>query len=123
MRNSRAIATAAEINSGLVKEIDPMMTYCQYDAFGNVLSTQYLYPIDIQLINDCGAGVEFNSILNENEYIDYQKDSAQFAFQRLPADSVLQPDHTNFERCYKFLLRKYIGTATSDLTIEFINHR
>jgi hypothetical protein len=123
MRNSRAIVTVSELNSGSVKIIDPMMTYCQYDVFGNVLSSQFLYPIDIQLINDCGANIEFNSILHETEYIDYQKDPTQFAFQRLPSNSVLQPDHTNFERCYKFLLRKYSGTATSDLTIEFINHR
>ena len=123
MRNQRFTVTIAQINSGAVITIDPKMTYYQYDNFNQIISTQYLYPIDIQIINDTGSGVQFNAILTEPEYDEYLVSSANFAFQRIPKGATLQPDHSNFERCYMFLIQGYETTAIGNLTIEFINYR
>ncbi len=130
MKNKKVTVTIAQLNSGNVIEIDPKMVWVPLSADGTELDPVTLYPIDIQIINDTGAILLTNFILNEDDYADYQRvvdDGAlalddYYAFKRTPNNTVLQSDHTNFPRCYRFLI-KGSGTATKDATIEFINYR
>jgi hypothetical protein len=50
-------------------------------------------------------------------------DPSLFTFVRLPIGFTLQDDFTSFGRCYKFIIKIYELTATTDLICEFINYR
>lgn len=130
MKNKKVVLTIAQINSGNVVVIDPKMEWTPLNDAGEEMPVQTLYPIDIQVVNDSGAVLYANIILNEDDYYDYYRvvedgdlDLNDFYyFKKIPNGTVMQSDHTNFPRCYQFLI-KGTGTATKDVDIEFINYR
>lgn len=125
MINNRFTIDKDDLNGtfagGTYITLDPKLTiensaiYNSYD--------QDMYPIAIQVINDCGAELEYNPVLTETEWNLYTKDPTKLVFQRLQENTVLGTDHANFPKCYKFLIRAREATVTSDLIVEFINYK
>ena len=125
MINKRFEIAFADLNIGdpIILDIEIVKTILPVTGDLSNTDTRYLYPQQIQVINDCGAGVEWLSVSNEEEYAEYVADPSLFTFVRLPIGFTLQDDFTSFGRCYKFIIRAYELTATTDLTLEFINYR
>jgi hypothetical protein len=128
MKNKRVTILAADINAGTLITIDPSMPWDIKNSIG-VIDHQTLYPISLQIINDCGAGVEFNIINSIIDYADYQIAASIpatvndfYAFQKVPNGGLIHTDYTKIPRCYKFLIRGYEVGATKDLAIEFIGY-
>lgn len=123
MRNKRFEVTLAEVNSKVIKVIDVPITITTPSPSLQTDVGVY-FPIEIQIINDCGAGVEFLILANQDEVKEYDADPSGYSsFIRIPKNAVLSDDFTSFNRCLKFLVRGYETTATSDLVIEFINYK
>jgi hypothetical protein len=122
MINKRFEITAATINAGTAIESDVEITKI-IPAINGDTDTRYLYPQQLQVINDCGGNIEWLSLSSIEEYEEYTDNPSLFTFVRLPNGYSLQDDFTSFGRCYKFIIKLYSGTATSDLTLEFINYR
>ena len=85
--------------------------------------TRYLYPLEIQIINTSGAGVEWLLISNEEEYAEYVESPGDFTFVRLPNSFTLEDNFNSLGRCYKFIVKGYTATASESLICEFINYR
>ena len=102
-------------------EIDPKLQITTTSI--NESITTDLYPISIQIINDSGVELSYNPILSDTEYQLYKTTPSLFALQRLTKDFVLTTDHTNFAKCYKFLIMARTSGATTDLQVEFINYK
>jgi hypothetical protein len=122
MINKRFVKTALDINTGDPIILDVELIQINSSVTGNT-DTRYLYPQQIQIINDTEAGIEWLSLNSEEEYNQYILSPSSFTFVRLPSGFTLQDDFTSFGRCYKFIIKAYQTTAVSDLTIEFINYK
>ena len=126
MRNRRVEIDSADINTGLTQEIDVRHIVTE-TSYGGMTIDRVWTPLAFQIINDCGAGIEYNIIIDEFDYTEYEKDLIEtggdwYQFQRVPAGAVAQDDHTNFPKSYKLLIRGYESTASQNLIIEFINY-
>lgn len=122
MKNLRVTITKDQINAGTLIEIDPKIVG-ERKAFGGKVEYVNLYPISIQIVNDCGAEFEYNIIISEKDFADYQEDDTYYYFQRCPNGMIVMSDHTRVPTCYRFLLRGTESTATKNLYIEFINYQ
>lgn len=125
MKNRKFVVSSASINSGIITEIDPVLSSTQLSFYG-IYENKTYYPIDLQIVNDCGASIQFNIITSTKDYKDYQTDSTYYDFQRIPKNEIVQAGHTNVQRPYKFLIQGYDldnYPATSDLIIEFLNYQ
>jgi hypothetical protein len=125
MLNKQVTILQADLNNSVDSspiEIPVAKTINIYDMSGKVTGTKVVYPKSIQIINDCGAELEYNPVLTQEEYNDYVKTPADLVYQRLLKNYTLQTDHSNFPQCYKFLIRAKTETVTSDLIVEFINY-
>jgi len=122
MINKRFIITSAQINAMTAVVLDVELTKTITSPIGNT-DVRYLYPIEIQIINDCAAGVEWQLVSSAEEYAEYVADPSLFTFVRLPNNNVLQDNFTSLGRCYKFIVKGYEATSTSDLIVEFISYR
>lgn len=122
MVNKRFEVTSTDLNTGNPVELAIEITKT-IPAINGTPDTRYLYPQQIQVINDCEAGIEWLSLSSVEEYNEYTSNPSLFTFVRLPSGYSLQDDFTSFGRCYKFIVKAYELSATSDLTLEFINYR
>ena len=122
MKNRRFNVTSSQINSLSDIILDTEMTQVNTSPTGNT-DTRYLYPLEIQIINDCQAGVEWLIISDENEWIDYSGNPSSYTFVRLPYGHILQENFNSLGRCYKFILKGYETTASGTLVCEFINYK
>jgi len=122
MINKREVITASSLNIGNPIELD-IEIIKTIPAINGDTDTRYQYPQQIQVINDCNAGVEWLSLKDAEEYAEYTLNPSSFVFVRLPSGYSLQDDFTSFGRCYKFIIKAYQLTASSNLTLEFINYR
>ena len=122
MINKRFDITASDLNVGdpIILDVEIIKTI---PAINGTDDTRYLYPQQIQIINDCNAGVEWLSLRDIEEYDEYILNPSLFTFVRLPSGYSLQDDFTSFGRCYKFIVKAYQLTTVSNLTLEFINYR
>ena len=121
MKNKRGIITLANINLNTPQEVSVEEVEVQNSLSGRT-DTRYLYPRQIQLINDCGAGIEWLALESEEEYNKYIATPGDFTFIRLPKNFVLENDWISFGRCYKLIIKGYEVTANIDLTVELINY-
>lgn len=121
MINERFTTLLAVINTGDPVVLDVQKVVTTVSIAGDT-TIDYLYPQQIQLINDSGAGIEWLSVSNEEEYAEYVADPSSFTFIRLPAGYILQDHFSSFPRCYKFIFQAYETVATSSLITEFINY-
>jgi hypothetical protein len=126
MRSKRVSITHTNINTKLNQEIDMTMVIQHLNQ-----DPKTCLPKEIQIVNECGAGVEFLFLTDVEEYNEYLAEVAaapdpedvQFNFVRLPKDEILSDDSTSLPRAYKMIVRGYETTATKSLLIEFINYR
>lgn len=122
MLNKRVTIAYADLNASFAGdyiEIDPSMEFTVNPIAGE--TTKTIYPLDIQIINDTGAEIEYNPVIREEEYAMYSGTNPP-VLQRLQKSGILQSDYTNFPKCYKFLVKAREATASSDLIIEFLNY-
>jgi hypothetical protein len=122
MINKRFTISVAEINAMTDKVFNIELTKTNTSVTGNS-DTRYLYPLEIQIINTSGAGVEWLLISNEEEYTEYTANPGDFVFVRLPNNFTLQDNFNSLGRCYKFIIKGYEATAAEDLICEFINYK
>lgn len=122
MINKRFEVTIAQLNANTPVELDIELIKT-IPAIVNDPDTRYLYPQQIQIINDTECGVEWLSLNSEEEYAEYTITPADFTFVRLPAGFTLEDDFTSFGRCYKLIIKGYQNTAVSNLIVEMINYR
>jgi hypothetical protein len=122
MINKRFTILSTDINSKTANVLDVELTKVITSPIGET-DTRYLYPLEIQIINDCGAGVEWLLISSVEEYAEYINSPSSFTFIRLPQDSILQENFNSLGRCYKFIIKGYETTATESLIVEFINYK
>lgn len=122
MLNKRVTIAYADLNASFAGdyiEIDPSMEFTVNPIAGE--TTKTIYPLDIQIINDTGAEIEYNPVISEEEYAMYSGTNPP-VLQRLQKSGILQSDHTNFPKCYKFLVKARETSASKDLIIEFLNY-
>ena len=122
MINQRFTMTYPEINANTAKVFDVELVKTVTSPTGNT-DTRYWYPVEIQIINDSGSGVEWLILSSDEEYQQYLLAPTSFTFIRLPRDSTLQDNFNSLGRCYKFVVKGYQAIATENLIIEFINYR
>ena len=122
MVNKRFTVAFGDINSLADNVLDILDTQTVTSVTGNT-DVRDWYPKEIQIINDCGAGVEWLIIANELEYADYVANPSSFVFVRLPSGYALQDNFNSLGRCYKFIVKGYKASATSSLILEFISYR
>lgn len=122
MINNRFTLTSTQINTTLDIVLSTEIIKNNSSVIGNT-DTRYLYPLEIQIINDCGAGVEWLLLSNLDEYNNYIANPTSFVFVRLPYGHILQENFNSLGRCYKFVIRGYETTATDNLICEFINYK
>jgi len=122
MKNKRFEIDSTDINAKTDKEFDIRILKTQTSPSGETL-TEVMFPLSLQIINDCGAGVEFNVIFTEEEKLEYDGDPSSFVFQRVPKDGIVQTDHTNFYKAIYIITRGYETSATQKLIIECLNYR
>ena len=122
MINKRFIVACSGINLLTDQIFEVEIAKSNISPIGDT-DIRYLYPNEIQIINDCGAGIEWQSLASSTEYVEYSGSPSSFTFVRLPSNNVLQENFNSFGRCYKFIVRGYESTATDDLTVEFINYK
>ncbi len=122
MLNKRFVTTSTNINTNSDLVLDTEIIKTTSSPIGNT-DSRYYYPTEIQIINDCGAGIEWQILSSYEEFVEYSGSPASFTFVRLPKDNTLQENFNSLSRCYKFVLRGYEVTALSDLTLEFINYK
>lgn len=122
MLNKRVTIAYADLNASFAGdyiEIDPSMEFTVNPIAGE--TTKTIYPLDIQIINDTGAEIEYNPVISEEEYAMYSGTNPP-VLQRLQKSGILQSDYTNFPKCYKFLVKARETSASKDLIIEFLNY-
>ena len=115
MYNKKFTVTVAEINAGTVKELDIILSI----PVGPV--TLKFYGRELQIVNNCGAEFGFNIIVNETEYKKYVANPANFGFNRVPKNVILNRDIPR--RVYKLLIKGLENTATEDLIVELLNYK
>lgn len=122
MLNKRVTIAYADLNASFAGdyiEIDPSMEFTVNPIAGE--TTKTIYPLDIQIINDTGAEIEYNPVISVEEYAMYSGTNPP-VLQRLQKSGILQSDYTNFPKCYKFLVKAREASASKDLIIEFLNY-
>lgn len=126
MRNKRFTVDAATVNASVGGGNDIVLDVKQTITITSVTGqtdVRPFYPLEVQLINDCGAAIEF-LILTPDEWVEYQIDpSVMFDFVRLPKNATLTDDYAPMNRCLKFIVRATEATATQNLIVEFINYK
>jgi len=122
MINQRFVITHTDLNVGdpIVLNVEIIKT--NTSVTGNA-DARKLHPQEIQIINDCGAPLEWLSLNSAAEYAEYVANPSSFTFVRLLKTYILQDDFTSFGRCYKFIIHATALTATSSLTVEFIGYK
>lgn len=84
-----------------------------------------LYPREFQIVNTTGCDLEWTMMASEAEYQDYLNNISEpeFDFVLLPDTEILQ-DEKRINKMVYFLIRPVSGnTPTSNLRIDFINHK
>ena len=123
MLNKRVTIAYADLNASFAGdyiEIDPSMEITMGTTVTGVVK-KTVYPLDIQIINDTGAEIEYNPVISVEEYAMYSGTNPP-VLQRLQKSGILQSDYTNFPKCYKFLVKAREASASKDLIIEFLNY-
>ena len=121
MINKRFTITAELLNSEVPQVLDVMIEKETTAVTGNS-ETRYLYPKEVQIINDTVGDVEWLSLRDEIEYQAYVDSPSSFTFVRLPNSYILEDDSTKLGKCYKMVI-KGVGTdAMYPLYVEFINY-
>ena len=120
MKNKTFTITADQLNNSGTILLDASMVLYQTTIADGLISG-VIYSKEIQLINNCGANLEYNFMANENEYNSYLADDTNYSFISLPYGYSLEDDNI-VNRCKRFLIKKDSGTATSDIRVDFINY-
>jgi hypothetical protein len=122
MINKRFTILDTEINANTDIVLDTEIIKTTTSPTGNT-DTRYLYPLEIQIINDCQAGVEWLLVSDETEFLEYSGSPPSYTFVRLPYGHILQENFNSLGRCYKFIVKGYETTASGTLVCEFINYK
>ena len=121
MKNKRVEVSAVNINLNTEQILDPVMTITTTTPTGITENVTW-YPTEIQIINDCGAGIEWLKIDDADELAEFNLSATNHDFIRLPASSTLVNDVLRFGKAYKFMVKGYANTATLPLVVEFMSY-
>lgn len=126
MYNRRLIVTAAELNTGNVKEFkngEIHITIEVPQGRGRLPRKDKWHARELQIINNTGdfAEIIFFSTIAAKK--DYEINPTDHTFIRIPNNHILQDQHGNMP-FIKYILVKGTenGSATGDLILELLNY-
>lgn len=122
MKVIKKTITQSNINANTVQEVIVPYYYTERKLATGEIYSGTLYPQDLQIINSCGAAIEWLTLRDDEEYADYLINSGTlYNFIPLPKSSVLE-DASGFYKCKRLLIRGTETSANANLDIIFINY-
>ena len=122
MKNKIFTVTAADLNTGSVVQIDPLLIINRMTPTG-ITTPETWYPLQIRIENSSGVGVSFNILDDEQEFNEWNVVTPPNYYTFLPLPATSKIINQIVQKIYRVLILKDAGPAASgDLTIYAINY-